>query len=135
METLHRQFDELPIGYGEGEKFAGRAERRLAKAVGLTQFGVNHVTLAPGASTASRHWHEAEDEFVYVLAGQPTLVDENGSHVLGAGSVIGFPAGVANAHHLINNSADAAVLIVVGSRRPGAEIIHYPDDDFGPVRK
>ena len=135
METLLRQLAELPVGYGEGPLFGGRAERRLAKSVGLTQFGVNHVTLEPGARTASRHWHEAEDEFVYVLAGRPTLVDENGRHGLPVGSVVGFPAGVANAHHVLNEGNEPAVLIVVGSRRPGEETIHYPDDEFGPIRK
>ena len=107
----------------------------MAKAVGLSQFGVNHVTLAPGARTASRHWHEAEDEFVFVLSGHPTLVDENGSRRLEPGSLAGFPAGVANAHHILNETSEPAILIVVGSRRPGEETIHYPDDDFGPVRK
>lgn len=135
METLLRRLEELPIGYGEGALFAGRAERRLAGSVGLSQFGVNHVTLAPGSRTASRHWHEAEDEFAFVLAGRPTLVDDNGRHELRAGDVVGFPAGVANAHHIINDSTEPAVLIVVGSRRPGEETIHYPDDGFGPVRK
>jgi uncharacterized cupin superfamily protein len=135
METLLRQFAELPVGVGEGELFRGRHERRLAKAVGLTQFGVNHVTLAPGSRTASRHWHEAEDEFVYVLEGRLTLDDENGRHQLSPGSVVGFPAGVPNAHHVLNESDGSAVIIVVGSRRPGEETIHYPDDDFGPVRK
>lgn len=135
METLRRHLDELPLTQGEGKRFEGRAERRLAKHVGITQFGVNHVTLAPGARTASRHWHEAEDEFVLVLAGAPTLVDENGKHQLRANDVVGFPAGVPNAHHVLNESDTPAVLIVVGSRRPGEETIHYPDDDFGPIRK
>jgi uncharacterized cupin superfamily protein len=135
MDTLLRQLDELPTGHGDGPLFAGRAEKRLAKSVGLTQFGVNHVTLAPGSRTASRHWHEAEDEFVYVLAGAPTLIDDNGEHVLRPGSIVGFPAGVANAHHIVNNSIGPAILIVVGSRKPGQEAIHYPDDNFGPIHK
>jgi len=135
METLLRQLAELPVGVGEGALFSGRAERRLGKAVGLTQFGVNHVTLAPGSRTASRHWHEAEDEFVLVLSGIPTLIDENGRHDLKAGAIVGFPAGVANAHHILNDSDAPAELVVVGSRRPGAETIHYPDDNFGPIRK
>lgn len=135
METLRRHLDELPLTQGEGKRFEGRAERRLAKHVGITQFGVSHVTLAPGARTASRHWHEAEDEFVLVLAGAPTLVDENGKHQLRPNDVVGFPAGVPNAHHVLNESDTPAVLIVVGSRRPGEETIHYPDDDFGPIRK
>jgi uncharacterized cupin superfamily protein len=134
METLLRHLDDLPLASGEG-RLSGRRELRLAKNVGLTQFGVNQVTLAQGASTASRHWHEAEDEFVLVLSGAPTLIDENGPHPLRAGHVVGFPAGVANAHHLVNEASEPAVLIVVGSRRPGEETIHYPDDDFGPIRK
>jgi uncharacterized cupin superfamily protein len=135
VDTRLARLSELPVGRGEGERFAGREEVRLAKAVGVTQFGVNQVTLASGARTASRHWHAAEDEFVYVVSGTPTLIDENGPHALEAGSVVGFPAGVPNAHHLVNQSAEPAVLIVVGSRRPGEETITYPDDNFGPIRK
>jgi uncharacterized cupin superfamily protein len=133
--TQLAHFADLPVSHGKGALFEGRAEVRLAKAVGLEQFGVNHVTLAPGARSSSRHWHEAEDEFAYVLSGTPTLIDENGEHPLAPGDALGFPAGVDNAHHIINRSLSPAVLIVVGSRKPGVETIHYPDDDFGPVRK
>lgn len=116
-------------------RYAGRHEARLAKAVGLTQFGVNHVTLKPGAFSANRHWHEAEDEFVYILSGSPSLFDENGRHQLKAGDIIGFPAGEPNAHHIVNDGDSDATMIVVGSRKPGEETIHYPDDNFGPIRK
>jgi uncharacterized cupin superfamily protein len=135
METLLRQLDDLPVRHGEGALFGGFSETRLAKAVGLTQFGVNSVTLEPGSQTALRHWHEAEDEFVFVLSGVPTLVDENGEHALTAGSIVGFPAGVANAHQIVNRSGGPAQLLVVGSRKTGQETIHYPDDDFGPIHK
>ena len=114
---------------------AGFSEARLGKLAGLTQFGVNHVTLEPGSQTALRHWHEAEDECAYVLAGRPTLVDENGLHQLVAGDFVGFIAGEPNAHHIVNRADEPAVLLVVGSRRPGEETIHYPDADFGPIRK
>ncbi len=116
-------------------RYAGRHEARLAKAVGITQFGVNHVTLKPGAFSANRHWHEAEDEFVYVLSGSPSLFDENGRHQLQAGDIIGFPAGEPNAHHIVNDSDCDATIMVVGSKKPGQETIHYPDEDFGPIRK
>ena len=116
------------------ELFQGFHEGRLAALVGVTQFGVNHVTLEPGSVSALRHWHEAEDEFVYVLTGKLTLVDDNGAHTLGEGSFAGFPAGCPNAHHLQNRSEEPASFIVVGSRRPGADTVHYPDDDLGPVQ-
>ena len=115
--------------------FAGFHESRLGKSVGLTQFGVNHVTLDPGAASSLRHWHQAEDEFVFVLAGTLTLIDDNGEHVLEAGGFVGFPAGEANAHHLMNKSSAPATFIAVGSRKPGEETIHYPDDRPNPVRK
>lgn len=116
------------------EKFSGMRELRLSKPLGLNQFGVNQVTLQPGAWSSLRHWHEEEDEFIYVLEGVVTLVDDNGPHVLGAGDFAAFPAGEANGHHLQNRSEQATTYLVVGSRRPGEETIHYPDETFGPVR-
>ena len=111
----------------------GRDERQIGKRVSVTQFGVNHLTLGPGAMTARRHWHEAEDEFVYVLSGAVTLVDDNGDHDLKPGTFVGFPAGAANAHHLVNRSGAPAELMVVGTRKVGEERIHYPDQsDPGP---
>ena len=111
----------------------GGVERQLGKAVGLTQFGVNHLTLGPGAASSRRHWHETEDEFVFVLSGTVTLIDQNGEHVLEAGDFAGFPAGAANGHHLVNRANAPAELIVAGLRRVGEERIHYPDQaDPGP---
>ncbi len=115
------------------ELFAGKSEAQLAKRVGLTQFGVNHLVLEPGSISALRHWHEAEDEFVYVLAGALVLVDDNGEHELAAGDYVGFPAGVANAHHLANRSDAPASFLAVGARHRGREAIHYPDDRLGTV--
>ena len=121
--------------FSQSRFLPGFLEARLGRLTGLTQFGVNVVRLAPGARSSSRHWHEAEDEFVYVLKGTPTLIDEFGRHALSAGDACGFPAGEPNGHHLLNDTAEEIMLLVVGSRRPGEETIHYPDDDFGPIRK
>jgi uncharacterized cupin superfamily protein len=110
------------------ELYAGRRQAALARAVGLTQFGVNHVVLEPGAGSALRHWHEEEDEFVFVLWGELTLVDDYGEHILGAGDFVGFPAGEANAHHLLNHSDEPAAFLATGLRKVGRETVHYPDD-------
>lgn len=125
----------VPPTWPKAECFTGKHERRLAILVGLTQFGVNLVTLEPSSQSSLRHWHEAEDEFVYVMEGELTLVDENGEHRLQAGSFAGFPAGIANAHQFVNKSASNASFLVVGSRRPGGETIHYPDDGIGSIKK
>lgn len=136
MESLIAKLDAtaatpFPEAYRE---YAGNVERQLAKRVGLRQFGVNHLSLAPGSVSSRRHWHEQEDEFVYVLSGSVTLHDENGLHELGAGDFVGFPAGAPNGHRLINRSAAPALLMIVGTRKVGEERIHYPDlPDAGPV--
>lgn len=117
------------------EWFEGKHEQRLARLLGVTQFGVNHLTLEPGAYSALRHWHEQEDEFVFVLQGELVLIDENGEHPLTPGMYAAFPAGEANAHHLCNRSSLPASFLAIGARHRGVESIHYPDDDLtvGPL--
>ena len=120
------------------EWFEGNHEQRLARLLGATQFGVNHVTLEPGAYSALRHWHEQEDEFVFVLEGELVLIDDNGEHGLTAGAYAAFPAAEPNAHHLCNRSAAPARFLAIGTRHRGAETIHYPDDDLafdGPLMR
>jgi len=107
----------------------GRVRKRLGNAAGLTQFGVNLTTLKPGAASAQRHWHAAEDEFVYVLAGEVILCEDGGEVVMGPGDAAGFKAGVANGHCLINRSERDAVYLEVGTRA-ARERAEYPDIDL-----
>jgi uncharacterized cupin superfamily protein len=102
---------------------------RLGDAAGLTQFGVNLLTLEPGTWSSQRHWHSHEDEFVYVLEGEVTLVTDTGAEPLHAGDCAGFKAGSRDGHHLRNNSGAKAVLLVVGSRND-ADHGEYPDIDL-----
>jgi len=109
-----------------------RARRRwkLGDAAGLDQFGVNLLRLPPGAWSSQRHWHTAEDEFVWVVEGEVVLVTDAGEEVLRAGDCAGFKAGVADGHHLQNRSDREAVLLEVGSRKPGEDGADYPDIDL-----
>ncbi len=95
-----------------------RGVRRLAEAVGLTQFGVNMVRLPPGAWSSQRHWHTHEDELVQVVSGEVVLVTDDGDAPLRAGDCAGFKAGVPDGHCFQNRSPNEAVLLVVGSRHP-----------------
>jgi uncharacterized cupin superfamily protein len=116
------------------EQFAGpmkdRIRQRLGDAAGLTQFGVNLLQLPPGAWSAQRHWHSAEDEFVYIVSGEVVLVTDEGEQVLRAGDCAGFPAGAANGHHLVNRSDAVAVCLEVGTRNPEQDAVDYPDIDM-----
>ena len=107
----------------------GRARKRLARAAGLTQFGVNVCTLKPGAASSQRHWHENEDELVYVLAGEVVLRVDDGETVLKPGDAAAWKAGVANGHCLVNRSDRDAVFIEVGSKAP-TERAYYSDIDM-----
>lgn len=106
-----------------------RVRKKLGDAAGLTQFGVNHLTLPPGAWSAQRHYHTHEDEFVFVLEGEVTLVSDAGSERLVAGQSVGFKAGVRDGHCIQNHSKTTAVLLEIGTRVPG-DSAHYPDIDL-----
>ena len=107
----------------------GRKRRRLGDAFGLDQFGVNLVHLPPGAASAQRHWHTNEDEFVYVLEGTATLVTDAGPQRFEAGMVVGFPAGVENSHHLLNETDADVVFLEIGTRAMN-DVCNYGDADL-----
>ena len=96
------------------EAVAGRWYRRLAPATGLTDFTASHVTLKPGAWSSQRHWHDGEDEFLVMISGEATLVEDEGRTTLKAGDCAAWPKGTGNGHHLINESDVDAVFVVVG---------------------
>ncbi|HEY9729523.1 MAG TPA: cupin domain-containing protein [Chroococcales cyanobacterium] len=108
---------------------AGRTKKRLGDAAGLKNFGVNLVKLEPGSRSALRHWHSRQDELVYILEGEVTLVTNAGEQILKPGMAAGFPAGEANGHHLINRSSSVAVYLEIGDRTPN-DSGNYPDDDL-----
>ncbi len=107
-----------------------RTRKRLGEAEGLTEFGVNLLTLPPGAWSSQRHWHSHEDEFVWVVDGEVTLVTDAGEETLAAGDCAAFKAGVADGHHLINRSSRDAKVLEVGNRRDARDRCVYSDADM-----
>jgi uncharacterized cupin superfamily protein len=99
----------------------------LSVAGGLTQFGAYLDTLDPGAWSSHRHWHSAEDEFIYLLSGTATLRDDNGMTDLFPGDAVCWRHGDPNGHHLTNRGDVPARWLIVGSRCKG-DICTYPDD-------
>ena len=126
---------------------AARTRRRLGEVGGLGDFGVNLMTLPPGGWSSQRHWHSHEDEFVWILEGEMTLVTDAGEEVLHAGDCAAFKAGDPDGHHLINRSARPAKLLEIGSSdshdrcvysdidmtaEPGVEAFSRRDGSFYP---
>jgi uncharacterized cupin superfamily protein len=127
MRVPGRRGTIYPKPFDEG--FDGRIKRALTDRLGLRQFGVNLTTLEPGAKSSQRHWHEQEDEFIYMLEGELVLVLMDGEHTLRASMAVGFPAGDRNAHHLINRSNRTATYLEIGTRSPNEDAT-YPDIDL-----
>ena len=107
-----------------------RVRKPLGEAAGLTDFGINLLTLPPGAWSSQRHWHSSEDEFVYVVSGELVLVTDEGETVLRAGDCAGFPKGASNGHHLVNRSNAQAMCLEIGTRTAGVDVCTYSDIDM-----
>jgi uncharacterized cupin superfamily protein len=107
--------DATPVRKGSGypapfnAACAARLRQRLGEAGGLSDFGVNLMRLPPGNWSSQRHWHSHEDEFVYVIEGEVTLIEDDGETVLRAGDCAAFAKGSGNGHHMINRSGAMAV--------------------------
>lgn len=129
-------FDAVNIRRGSGypppfdRPCRDRRRLQLGDAAGLTQFGVNLLRLPSGNWSSQRHWHETEDEFIWVLEGEVYLVTDDGEELLCAGDCAGFRAGITNAHHLQNRGRAEAVILEVGSRHLRGDAVHYPDVDL-----
>ena len=106
-----------------------RSKRVLGDLFGLTNYGVNLVELPPGVWSSQRHWHTREDEFIYILSGELTLVTDEGEQLLTTGMVAGFAAGESNGHHLVNKGDTTASYLEIGDRIDEDEVF-YPDIDL-----
>jgi len=111
------------------ERVAGRRKRVLGDLFGLRNFGVNHTTLAPGTASALRHSHEKQDEFIYIVEGNPLLITDAGETQLAPGMCAGFKAGTGDAHHLVNRTDRDVIYLEIGDRSAG-DAGRYPDDDL-----
>ena len=108
---------------------AGREKRRLGDHFGLTNYGINLCRIKPGSVSSMRHCHSAQDEFIYILEGSPTLVTNAGATALSPGMCAGFKAGSGDAHQLRNDSSSEVWYLEIGDRSEG-DLVVYPDVDL-----
>lgn len=112
-------------------RMRGRLKRPLGDLFGLNNFGVNLTTLSPGAQSALQHFHTRQDEFVFVLEGEVTLVCGSEETQLRPGMCVGFAAG-GPSHHLENRGTSPVTFLEVGDRASDDHVL-YPDDDLQAV--
>ncbi len=98
----------------------------------LTQIGAFIETLPPGSQSSFRHWHETEDEMIYILSGEVVLIEDTETILL-AGDAAAWPAGNRVGHNLANRSTADARYLVIGTRSAN-DVIHYPDHDLVTIR-
>jgi uncharacterized cupin superfamily protein len=128
---------EARVDHGTPEnaaKFGAYEDHLISDTGGIAQFGAFTETLQPGSRSSDRHWHEAEDEFLYVLSGHPTVVEDDGPRTLSPGDAAAWPAGVPNGHHVVNRSDAPCTCLIVGTRLP-SDRVHYSDIDKLYVRE
>lgn len=114
-----------PVHQADGPHNAVEA-LRIGDAGGLTQFGAHVHTLLPGGRASDRHWHAHEDELLFVLSGEVTVVENDGEHVLRPGDAACWPAGTPDAHQVLNRSEEPCSYFIVGSRVE-RDVVHYPE--------
>lgn len=128
--------DKLEVRVGTGypspydEPCLERQGIDLSTPGGLTQFGARLVTLPPGSWSSQRHWHSHEDELVYIISGHPTFIDDKGPQPLSPGDVTTHPGRDGNGHHMINETEEDVVFLVVGTRAAHLDHCRYPDIDL-----
>lgn len=134
IDSLAAPLRTKPSSYPEpfASRMAGREKRPLGDIFGLSNFGVNLTRLIPGAISALRHAHLKQDEFVYILAGHPVLITDQGETMLSPGMCAAFKAGTGNGHQLVNRASEDVLYLEVGDRSAG-DSATYPDDDLQAV--
>jgi uncharacterized cupin superfamily protein len=109
-------------------RMAGREKRILGNLFGLKTFGINLTKLSPGAVSSLHHVHSRQDEMIWIVEGEPTLVTNEGETSLASGMCAGFPAG-GTAHHLENRTSSDVLYLEIGDRGLG-DVVDYPLDDL-----
>lgn len=107
----------------------GRYKRKLGDFFGLQNFGINLTELSPGSISALKHHHLKQDEFIYIISGNPTLILNSQEFLMSPGDCFGFKAGEKSGSQLKNNTNILVEYLEIGDRISG-DIVEYPDDDI-----
>lgn len=115
----------------DDNQYPGSNERltldsNFGRAFGMQRVGFNHVIVPPGRRTSWPHCESAEDEFVFVIEGEPDAWIDGVLYRLAPGDAVGFPAGTGIAHTFINNTGQDVRLLVGGERSRDDNRCHYP---------
>ena len=109
-----------------GDGRAVRFRKKLSAAAGGRALGCSLYRVPPGVKGWPRHYHTANEEALYVLAGEGTLVLGEERLRLRAGDYVALPADPGLAHKIVNDSAAELSFLCV-STMSHPDVIVYPD--------
>ena len=124
---LTEGWSSYPDPYNQGD--GNIAWRALGDAGGLPQYGVALETIRPGGVSAQMHWESHEDEFLYMLEGEITVVEDGVETVIGPGDACAWKCGGPPAHTLRNHTDRPATYLIMGTRHP-ENVATYPGLDL-----
>jgi uncharacterized cupin superfamily protein len=131
MQRFNVLTGELPV-QRDRAGYAWRGRGGVARELGLGWFGASVYELPAGQSTFPYHYHHGVEEWLYVVAGAPTLRDSTGERVLAAGDLVCFPSGPDGAHAV---RGPGRVVMFSGVAAAGAAAVSvYPDSGKLGVR-
>ena len=110
---------------GEREGYRIR-DAHVGLRLGAELIGGSLYEVDPGEKTWPYHLHHANEEWLIVLRGRPTLRSPDGEQELVEGDTVCFPRGPTGAHQVINRS-DAPVRVLILSTLIMPEVVEYPD--------
>ncbi|MDQ6778092.1 MAG: cupin domain-containing protein [Actinomycetota bacterium] len=101
-----------------------RGARRVGDQLGAARIGASVYELEDGELTFPYHYHHGVEEWLYVIAGAPTVRVSGGERTLRAGDLVCFPSGAEGAHTV---RGPGRVMILSANQVPSISV--YPDSD------
>lgn len=103
---------------------AVRHTRTLGERAGLGRIGLHLVRLEPGRDSTQHHFHDADEEFLYVISGRGLAHIGDEAFEVGPGDFMGFPA--PSPPHSLSNPFDEDLVYLMGGERNPVDAVHYP---------
>ena len=105
--------------------------KELGAAVDADDLGCSLYEMPPGTRAWPYHYHTANEEAIYVLAGEGLLRAEDGEHDLRAGDFVTLPADESGGHRVVNDGDDTLRYLMVSTMNE-PDVTIYPEmEKFG----
>lgn len=103
---------------------AVRMTRSIGEQLGLERTAVHLIRLEPGRESTQFHYHEATEEFIYIVSGRGIAEIGDESAEVGPGDFMAFPT--PSLAHTMRNPFDEDLVYLVGGEHKATDVVHYP---------